>query len=225
MRTISAELDALGNIHAELVEDFAGVASSSARSEFEHRNKDDFKKQIERWLNGTLPALRNTQVEATDRFPVPEFRLSVSFLSVGYGKLMRDELLIFKPALVARRDAVRLPKKIRTLPVVLRASAYEEHARFLLPKGYIVDELPRPLRLETDFGRYHAEAKFADGKILFERALVQQSVEISAADYEKVRVFYEKIQQSEQSPIVLRRVAVPAPVEQEERPAPPVVAK
>ena len=225
VRTISAEVDAFGNIGVDLVEDFSGVASSSARADFEHRNKDDFKKQIERWLNGTLPALRSTKVEATDRFPVPEFQLSVSFLSVGYGKMMRDELLIFKPALVARRDAVPLTKKIRTLPVVLHASSYEEHATFLPPAGYIVDELPRPVRLETDFGRYRAEAKLTDGKIVYERALEQQSVEIPVADYEKVRVFFEKIQQSEQSPVVLRRVAGPAPVEKVERAAPPTVAK
>ena len=102
---------------------FSGVASSSARAEFERRNKDAFRKQIERWLNGTLPALRDTKVEATDRFPAPEFQLSVSFLSYGYGRLMRDELLVFKPALVARRDAARLTRKPRTLPVVLRRVA------------------------------------------------------------------------------------------------------
>lgn len=225
VRTITAELDAVGNLRADLVEDFSGVASSTARAEFERRNKEAFKKQIERWLNGTLPALRDTQVEATDRFPVPEFQLSVSFLSFGYGKLMRDELLVFKPALVARRDAVRFTKKTRTLPVVLRAGAYEEHATFLPPRGYIVDELPRPVRLETDFGRYRAEAKFADGKIVFERALEQQSGEIPAADYEKVRVFFEKIQQSEQSPIVLRRVAGPPPVEKAEPKTPPAGSK
>jgi hypothetical protein len=103
----------------------------------------------------------------------------------------------------------------------MSASAYEEHATFLPPQGYIVDELPRPVRLETDFGRYQAEAKFVDGEIFFERSLGQQSVKIPAADYEKVRIFYEKIQQSEQSPIVLRRVAGPAPVEKVVSPAAP----
>jgi hypothetical protein len=123
--------------------------------------------------------------------------------------MMRDELLIFKPVLVARRDTARLPKKERKLPVALRANAFEERAEFALPEGYAVEELPRAARLETDFGRYQMQARQDAGKIVFERSLVMQSVEVPAADYEKVRAFFEKVHQSEQSPIVLRRVSAP----------------
>jgi hypothetical protein len=208
-RSIRAEVDSIGNIHAILDEEFTGLASSAARGEFNRLKKDDFQKRIEHWLGSNLPALRGTNVESKDGFPTAAFALHVEFSSFGYGKMMRDELLIFKPVLVARRDTARLPKKERKLPVALRANAFEERAEFALPEGYAVEELPRAALLETDFGRYQMQARQDAGKIVFERSLVMQSVEVPAADYEKVRAFFEKVHQSEQSPIVLRRVSAP----------------
>lgn len=210
-RRLRAEIDPVGNIHAIVDEEFAGLASSVARSEFRRQKKADFQRQIERWFGATLPALRDTKIEATDGFPTPAFTLHAEFVSVGYGKPMRDELLIFKPVLVSRCDTTRLPKKERRLPVALHANAFEERAEFTLPAGYTIEELPRAVQIETSFGRYAATTRTKDGKILFERSLVQQSVEVPAADYEKVRAFFEKVHQSEQSPIVLRRVSGSAP--------------
>lgn len=212
-RKLRAEIDVIGNIYVVLDEEFSGLASSRARSEFRQLKKADFQRQIERWLGATLPALRGTKIEAKDSFPTPAFALHAEFGSIGYGKLMRNELLIFKPVLVARREATRLPKKERKLPVALHSSAFEERAEFTLPAGYLIEELPRAVQLETEFGRYESKTRAEDGKIVFERLFVQQSAEIPSADYEKVRAFFEKVHQSEQSPVVLRRISEPSPTE------------
>lgn len=218
-RTLRAEIDGAGNVHVVLDEEFAGLSSSAARREFRNQKKADHQRHIERWLGATLPALRGTTIESTDGFPKPTFTLHADFVSVGYGKPMRDELLIFKPVLVARRDATRLPKKERKLPVALRANGFEERAEFTLPAGYAIEELPRTAQLETSFGRYVLTAREEGGKIMFERSLVLQSVEVPAADYEKVRAFFEKVHQSEQSPIVLRRTSAPPSAVKLEPPA------
>lgn len=210
-RTVRADIDAAGNVSAQLDEDFTGLAAATARGELREQKKADYHRQIERWLGATLPALRGTKVDATDGFPAAKFTLRVEFASIGYGKLMRDQLLIFKPVLVSRREATRLPKKERKLPVALRANAFEERAEFTLPAGYAVDELPRAVRLESNFGRYALAAREEGGKILFERSLVLQSVEVPTTEYEAVRGFFEKVHQSEQSPVVLRRLAGPPP--------------
>ena len=214
VRELKAEIDPLGNLRVDLREDYAGVASSGARAEYRRKNADAFRKQIEGWMGGTLPALREVRVEAKDRFAEAGFTLEASCRSIGYGKLMRDELLVFKPVLLARRGVNRLLKKPRTLPVVLRASAFTERTEFKLPPGYVVDELPGAVRVETDFGRYVAETRAEDGRLVCDRSLELRSAEVPAADYEKARAFFEKVHQSEQSPVVLRRVSAPAPVEQ-----------
>jgi hypothetical protein len=219
VRTVEAQLDSLGNVAARIDEHYYGVAASAARAMFVSARDTDFQKRIERALGGTLPALRDVKLAPRDFFPVPEFKLGIELLSAGYGKMMRDELLTFKPALVSRRDAMRLTKKARTLPVALKAQAYEERAEFTLPPDCVVDELLAPVAFETEFGSYRAAARSEGPKVFFERSLVLKTMELPASDYEKVRAFFDRVTRSEQSPVVLRRVRGTTPP-----PAPPAPA-
>jgi hypothetical protein len=214
VRTVTARIDSFGNIAGRIEEHYHGVAASEPRRTFVAARDDAFQRRIERWLGGTLPALRNVKLTPQDLFPAPEFKLGIEFISGGYGKLMRDELLTFKPALVSRRDAMRLAKKARTLPIALKAQAYEERAVFTLPPDCVVDELLAPVAFEAEFGSYRALSRAEGRKVFFERSLVLRTVEVPASDYEKVRAFFDRVTRSEQSPIVLRRVReVPDPGE------------
>ena len=205
-RRLTARLDALGNIAGTVHEEFFGQASAGARAERYRDGKADFQKRIERWLAATLPALRTTRVETGDTFAEAHFTHDADFAAFGYGKMMRDQLLVFKPVLVARRNSTPLRKGPRTQPVVLSSSRYTERAEIELPAGYALDENIAPVALEASFGRYTAQASLDGGRLVFERALDLRAAEIPAADYERVRAFFEKIIQSEQSPVVLRRL-------------------
>lgn len=214
VRTVDARLDSLGNVVGRIDQHYFGVAASSARGAFVSSRDGAYQKNIEHWLGGTLPALREVKLTPQDLFPAPEFKLGIEFFSAGYGKMMRDELLTFKPALVSRRDAMRLTKKARKLPIALKAQAYEERAEFTLPPDCVVDELVAPVSFETEFGSYRASSRAEAGKVYFERSLVLRTVEVPASDYEKVRSFFDRVTRSEQSPVVLRRQLPPAkPVE------------
>lgn len=205
-RRLTARLDELGNITGTVHEEFFGQASANARAERYHGGKTDFQKRIERWLAATLPAVRATRVETSDAFAEAHFTHDADYEAIGYGKMMRDQLLVFKPVLVSRRNSTALRKGPRTQPVVLPASRYTERAEIELPAGYALDENIVPVTLETSFGRYTTQASLNGGRLVFERALDLRAAEIPAADYERVRTFFEKIIQSEQSPVVLRRL-------------------
>lgn len=214
VRTVHAELDALGNVRGKIAERFHGLAASVVRYEVHQHKAGDFRKLIERWLASTMTTLRDTKIEPHDLFPEPGFELDVEFTAFGYGKMMRDELLTFKPALVSRRDASKLTKKPRTLPVVVSAHAYEERAEFQLPEQCVVEESPPSIRLETDFGRYEATCRVTEQKLIFDRTLELRDRELPAADYEKVRSFFEKVSRHEQTPVVLRRKASTSPAKE-----------
>lgn len=220
VRTIRASIDPVGNVRGRVEMRFLGASSSAARAEFTAAKRDDYRKNVERRFGQTLPALREVEVRTEDRFLEASFALDVDFLSLGYGKLMRDELLVFKPALLGRRDSGRFTKKTRTAPIALRAQAEEECAEFTLPADCTVDELGAPLELETDFGRYRSSTRVADGKLTFERMLELRSREIPAADYEKVKAFFDRIARHEQSSVVLRRQrSIATPTAASDKPA------
>ena len=204
-RRVRATLDGQGGITGTIEEKFFGQASASARAERRRHGEADFSRRIERWLATTLPAAQTTRVETDDAFEANRFSMTANFASVNYGKLMRDELLVFKPILVSRRGAAPLRKVKRTQPVLLRPSRYTERTEIALPRGCTVEETIPPVSLVTPFGSYHATVTFDAATLIFERALDLRAAEIPARDYEAVRSFFEKILQTEQSPVVLRR--------------------
>lgn len=211
-RQVRATLDSFGGIEGTIEEEFFGQASASARAERRRNGENEFRRRIERWLAGTLPAAQNTRVETADNFAENRFTMKTDFASANYAKLMRDELLVFKPVLVARRGAVALRKGTgpRTQPILLRPSRYKERTEITLPAGCTVEESIRPVALTTSFGSYQAACTTQDGKLIFERSFEVRSAELPASEFEAVRAFFDKILQTEQTPVVLRR-SRPAP--------------
>jgi len=118
---------------------------------------------------------------------------------------MGNRLLIFKPAVVTRREALHLSEETRKHPIVLEAEAFTETVRVKLPEGFAVDEIPDPVKLDTPFGTYSAAYEIKDTQLLFTRALVQRAATIPAAQYSELRTFFGRIRGSEQAPVVLAR--------------------
>ena len=204
-RHVRATLNDLGGIEGTIKEEFFGQASAGPRAERRRNGETEYRRRIERWLAGTLPAAQTTRVETADFWAENRFTMAADFASAQYGKLMRDELLVFKPILVARRGAVALRKGARTQPVLLRPSRYTERTEITLPPGCTVEESILPVTLTTAFGSYQAACTAEGGKLTFERSLDLRAAELSVSDFEAVRGFFEKILQTEQTPVVLRR--------------------
>jgi len=118
---------------------------------------------------------------------------------------MQNRLLVFKPAIVSRRESLFLTEAKRKHPVVLKSNAYSESVSVKLPEGFVVDEMPDPVKLDTSFGTYSTTYEAKDGQVLFTRKLVQRAGTIPVEQYNSVRSFFEKIRAAEQSPVVLAR--------------------
>jgi hypothetical protein len=118
---------------------------------------------------------------------------------------MQNRLLVFKPAIVSRREALTLTDPTRQHPIVLNPRAFSETVRVKLPAGFDVDEMPDPVKLEASFGTYQTSYEVKNGELVFTRALAQRASTIPADQYPKVRSFFERIRAAEQAPVVLAR--------------------
>ena len=56
-------------------------------------------------------------------------------------------------------------------PVLIDSEALKETAVFSLPAGFVVDETPEAVNLETPFGKYTTSYEVKDGKLFFTRSL------------------------------------------------------
>jgi hypothetical protein len=204
-RKIEAHLAADGSLAATVKENANGRWASGYRGEFRSLARTEYQKVIERWIAAGATAAKVNKVDPRDNPESGIFNLDVDFSAPSYGQLMQQRLMIFKPTIVSRRDALALTQAKRKQPVVLTANAYSETLHLQLPDGFAVDELPDAVKLETSFATYATNYEVKGAELVFTRKLVQKAGTIPVDQYSTVRTFFEKIRAAEQSPVVLAR--------------------
>ena len=137
--------------------------------------------------------------------------MDLEFGAASYGQLVRNRLLIFRPAILPGRDWAfgaregMLPAGTRTRPISLRAGAYSETTTVKLPEGFSLDELPAAVSLEVPFGEYAVSVEAKGPEIVLKRRLTLRRAVLPPEAYESVRGFFDKIRAAEQAPVVLAR--------------------
>ena len=204
-RQADVVLTADGSITATVRERANGQAAADARRLFRGLNSAQYLKMIENWVSYGATGAKVGRVEPRDNNEGGRFDLDVDFTAGNYAQLMQNRLLVFKPAIVSRREFLSLTDSTRKHPVVLSARNFSETVRVKLPAGFAVDELPDPLELDAPFGSYKTTYAVKDGELTFTRTLAQRAGTIPVAQYQIVRSFFERIRAAEMSPVVLAR--------------------
>jgi len=204
-RTATLSLQPDGAIGGQIQELANGQTAVRFRAEFHKMSKPEYTGMIERWLTTGATAARLNKMEPSDNNSDGRFTLNVEFSAKSYGQIMQNRLMVFKPAIVSRREGLSLTAPTRKHPVVLRAVSYSETVKVQLPAGFAVDEVPDPVKIETGFGSYVTSYEVKNNELVFKRKLSQQATTIAPGDYETVRKFYESIRAAENAPVVLAR--------------------
>ncbi len=198
-------LSAQGDLQANVRETAYGQEAVELRRMYKSAAKSDFTKWIERWLAAGAPNSSVKNVESTDTYGEGKFTLNLGLSSEHYAQMPQNRMLIFRPAVLHRRDAVRLTAIKRTQPVVLEAQLFEETVHVALPAGFKVDEMPDSAQLKTPFGTLAASWKMEGGKLVFKRRLEVPSITVAPGQYDALRDFFDQVTGAEQAPVVLVR--------------------
>jgi hypothetical protein len=202
-RTADVTLSAEGAITAKVKERSTGQTAVYERRLFRGLSAPNYKHMIEEWLTRGATSALVSRVQPEDDSVDGRFGLDVDFSATSYGQLMQGHLLVFKPAIVSRREALFLTEATRSQPIVLDSHAFTETVHVKLPVGFEVDEMPDVVKLDTVFGTYKTTYEVKDGELIFTRALTLRAATIPSEQYQSVRKFFENIRAAEQSPVVL----------------------
>ncbi|MFN0123299.1 MAG: hypothetical protein ACKV2V_22580, partial [Blastocatellia bacterium] len=194
-----------GAITAKVAERSSGSAAVEERSLFRRLARPDYLKAIERWVTRSATGAKVSKVEPVDQQGEGKFALDIEFTVPGYAQSMRGQLLVFKPAVVGRRDRLDLPESKRKYPILLDAEMFTETVRVKLPEGFVVDEMPDAAKLDMPFGRFAASYEVKEGHLIFSRSFVVNATTVPAGNYEQVRKFYGYIRAAEMLPVVLAK--------------------
>jgi hypothetical protein len=202
-RNAEVRLNPDGSILATMREQSIGQAAVRELGAFRGLTRPEYNVRIERWIGQGATGVSVSKIEPLDEPKEGRFSLGVDFSAPAYGQLMQGRLLVFRPAIVSRRESLSLTDPVRKHAVVLTPQAYTETTKIRLPAGFEVDELPDAVKLDTPFGSYVTSYIVKDGQLLFTRKLIVRASTIPVTDYAKVRGFFERIRAAEQSPVVL----------------------
>lgn len=202
-RQANVTLSAEGAITATVKERSTGQSAVYERRLFRDLSTPQYKHMIEQWLTSGATNAQVSRVQPEDDNVEGRFGLDVDFSATSYGQVMQGRLLVFKPAIVSRREALFLTEATRSQPIVLDSHAFTETVRVKLPVGFEVDEMPDMVKLETTFGTYKTSYEVKNGELVFTRALTQRAATIPSAQYQSVRKFFENIRAAELAPVVL----------------------
>ena len=204
-RKIEVSLNDVGEIKGKIKEVASGQASTAFRGEFRTLSASDYRKAIEGWLTRGATGAQLVDMKTEDRREDSSFDLNVDFVASRYGQLMQNRLLVFKPVIVGRRNELFLTEDKRNFPVMLDSQAMKETVVFNLPQGFVVDEMPEAVNLETPFGKYTTSYEVKENKLVFTRSLMTTRTTVPVEKYGLVKDFYAKMRNAEQSPVVLLR--------------------
>jgi hypothetical protein len=204
-RNIEVSLNEQGEIKGKIKEVSMGQSSTFERGMFRSLSSSDYRKSIEGWLTRGATGAQLVDMKTADRQNDSGFDLDVDFIASRYGQLMQNRLLVFKPVIVGRRNALFLTEEKRKHPVMLFSQAMKETVVFSLPAGFVVDEMPDAVNLEMPFGKYTTSYEVKENKLYFTRSLTTTRTTIPVDKYKEVKDFYAKMRDAEQSPVVLLR--------------------
>lgn len=133
------------------------------------------------------------------------------FIAEGYAKTAGN-LLVVSPRILGAKGPhfldilARKPGKPRQYPIQFgEATRQDDMFDITVPSGYVVDELPNPVKVESPYGLYQSETQVTSDTLHYKRTYEINGILISKSELSKAQSFFLKIAADERSSVVLRR--------------------
>lgn len=206
LRTASLTLNAAGSLTGEVKEIRWGGPAMDSREHLLQVPPARRDKVFEEFLGSSLSNFTLTGASIGNLENYDEsLLLDYKFLAEGYAKRAGD-LLVVRPRVVGAKGSNILSGKPRKYPIeFLEATRQDDQIDITLPPGYVVDELPEPVKAECAYGTYKSEVKVEGNKLHYSRTYEIRDIYVPSQKLAEVKDFFQQIAAAERSSAVLKR--------------------
>ena len=194
-----------GSLSARLQRQYFGQAATHVRYTANFGEHDEMKRVFEEALAEQLGGLSLDRIEPADRMADDEFQLNMDVTVKQFGHVLQGRLMVVTPGDLARGEPYRFPAKPRKAPIRLAAALFHDSVTIAVPPEFRVDELPDPVHATSGYGSFSAKWSEEGGKIVFRQSLEVKDTTAPAAEYAKIREFFDKAAAWRRSEVVLVR--------------------
>jgi Domain of Unknown Function with PDB structure (DUF3857)/Transglutaminase-like superfamily len=204
-RTGHFTLSPEGVLVGDVVEDRTGDHALQTRAELIHSNAQERAQKIERGLSRSLQGftLEKTDIRGLDHNQ-QTLVISLKLNQPGYGQV-RGPLMLVRPRVLGEKSFA-LEKKPRHYPFQFdEASRETDTFEIDLPKDYVVDDVPDPVKVDAGFASYESKIVVEGSKLRYWREFVRRDVLVGPERTEDLRKFLATIGGDEAAVVVLKR--------------------
>ncbi|MGH9632189.1 MAG: hypothetical protein ACRD7E_28115, partial [Bryobacteraceae bacterium] len=165
----------------------------------------EVKRIFESSLSARLGGVAVTFASLKPHVDPNQIQAMVEFSANGFGQLMQNRLLVASPGAIVPGNDYILSERTRVHPLKIRARSRRNTVRLKIPAGFAPDEIPEPVRVSAQYGSYEANWAVKDGEMIFEQSVRYRDLTVPAADYQKVKSFFDEFAGAQSSAVVLMR--------------------
>lgn len=206
LRTAKFSLTPTGTLSGEVQEVRWGAPAAEERAQLLEATTASRPKILENYLGNFISGyvLTNANVGNLERYD-DTLTLNYRFVAENYAK-MAGNLLLVRPRVLGEKASGLLEEKERKYPVEFsEATVQSDLFEIALPPGYVVDELPPPVKVSYDFGEYSSEIEVAGNTLRYKRMYKIKEVKVPMQGLDQLKKFYRQIAADERSSAILRR--------------------
>jgi hypothetical protein len=206
LRTAQLELSATGTLTGEVHELRWGGLAVLSREQYLEVPPAKRSMILDRFLGSSLSNFTVTGAKVGNLEKYDEnLTLNYKFVVEGYAKAAGN-LLVLRPRVLGEKGRNILSGKPRKYPIEFEeASRQDDDFEITLPAGYVVDELPLPVKTECAYGTYKSEVKMDGNKMHYKRSYEINDLIVPTQKLNEVRDFFHQIDVDERSSAILRR--------------------
>ena len=187
-----------------------GAEGGAIRMRLKRNDEKDLRQDLERSLGEDIPGVTLDTYKYAEPDPLDKpVTLHYEVTAHQYGKQV-GPLMLVRPRVVASyaRPVSRDP---RTVPIDLQATGHwHDSFDIAIPDGYVVDDMPTPVSLDTDFASYHSTVSAPEsgkGKVLhYERDYIVKQLELPAEKQPDYLHLQGIIGSDEKATVVLKKL-------------------
>lgn len=202
LRTARVEVKADGAMQAEIKTNYTGYQYDNISSLLDMSQEDQEKELLD---DMSIPgAVIGSFAYDVKKTSIPQALETMNLASPKYATKTGTRLFIPMNILNQRKSA---PDKVdnRKMPVVQKFSYHDKDSIvFQLPKGYLVETVPKDKTLNTEFGQYKSSVTVENGQAVYVRELKINRGTWPKESYQPLIDFYAGIVSGDKAKLVLK---------------------
>ena len=204
-RTAKFQLQPDGALSGKVTERRFGDVSEYSREMFGNGDAKEQREYLDHMLERDFNAFKVEEIKIENVHSLNrELTLSYRLDADRFGR-MAGPLMMVRPRVLGS-EQLNVEHKPRTVPIDLRQTMQvKDEYEVDLPKGYTVDEMPPPVKLDVGFAAYESASEMKDGTLRYSRTYTVRQILLPPTKYADLEKLAQVIANDEQSRAVLKK--------------------